>query len=661
MKKLFSSEIHIQRLLFVLAFLVYANTLVNDFAWDDSIVITENPRIKKGISGIPDLFIKYNSQFKSDKYGYRPIVLVSYAIEYSLFKDNPMPGHFTNIFSFSLLVLVLYQLLRKLFPNYKNSFAFLVCLLFIAHPVHTEVVANIKSRDEIFALLFSFLAFIHFLNFKNQQKIKHLLYATTFFILAYLSKENAIVFLVIIPLSLFQNTKIADFKKNLSIIITLFLLGILSGLVLILYTNSGHGVESSFGAGIYYENGILGNSFFYTANLSGKLANAFCVLLLYLKNFLFPVTQLYYYGYNQIPVANWQQVTIILSLLIHMALLIICILFYKKNKVISFGIFFYFISISIYLHLFRTLADTMADRFLFTPSVGLCVLTVWLFGFIFKINFEKQTVIDLLNIAKDRQKKAFQPTFKFLFGCILILLSLKTISRNKVWKNNESLVTHDMPQLENCARANNYFADVLQNKLKNNYDATTETLMIKHYLKSIEISKASYYAFLGLGNYYKNIKKYNQALPVFDSMVHLFPEQADPHFFIGDTYLQLEEYQKAEKHLSKALALAPNVLSSYLSLSLTLSKLGKFDEAIKLLEHAKKLFGESLSISENFGIVYFEKGDLALSSKYTFQLINYGIDVQTVYKIVIGRYQFNKQDSMAALIYKEGIAKGVFR
>lgn len=650
-------EFRLRLILFVFAFLIYANTLNHDFAWDDSIVITENPRVKMGLKGIPDLFIKYNSEYKSDKYGYRPIVLISYAIEYTFFKDNAKPGHFMNVLYFGILCVVLYNLLRKLFPVFKNSLAFFSCLIFIAHPVHTEVVANIKSRDEIFALLFALLSCSHLKEYTTFKKIKHLIFAILLFLMAFLSKESAVIFLILIPLYFLQTTTAVSFKNLIKPTLLIVCIGLLCFLIIKLYTSSQYGSQASLGSGIYHESGILGNSFFYTSVLVTKLANALLILMLYLKNFFYPVQQLYYYGYNQIPVANWGQSIVIISLLIHLSLFSIAFLQFKKNKVLSFAIIFYLISISIYTHLLRTLADTMADRFLFTPSIGLCLILCLIIAKIFKINFKKLSVDDLIRTNPRIKSRGFQITMSI----ILIAFVLKTVARNKVWKNDESLISNDMPHLENCARAHNYYADVLQKKLASNYDVKTETLMIEHYLKSIAISNASYYSYVGLGNYYKKIKKYNLAISLFDSMCQIYPNQADPHYYLGDSYLQINEPIKALGHLKKSLALAPNVPSTYFSLGLTYSKLGEFEKAISTIKMAISKFGESSNFSEALGIIYFEKGDLEKSTQNTLQLIKYGVDAQTIYKIIIGRYQFNKQDSMAALIYKDAVAKGVFR
>ena len=67
------------------------------------------------------------------------------------------------------------------------------------HPLHSEVVANIKGRDEIFTLGFALSAL--YLMFKYNGALRFALISATLLFLSLLSKENGITFLAIIPLS----------------------------------------------------------------------------------------------------------------------------------------------------------------------------------------------------------------------------------------------------------------------------------------------------------------------------------------------------------------------------------------------------------------------------------------------------------------------------
>src|SRR4051812_28179847 len=146
-------------LIFAFSFLLYFNSVFNDYNMDDELV-TQNHRLtSKGISAIPEIFSSPYYEDKSGyRYEYRPMVLVTFAIEHSLFGDHAGVSHFINVLLYSLLCCLLFRVLRKLFKNYNILFPLLITLLFAAHPVHTEVVASIKNRDEILSLLFGLLS-----------------------------------------------------------------------------------------------------------------------------------------------------------------------------------------------------------------------------------------------------------------------------------------------------------------------------------------------------------------------------------------------------------------------------------------------------------------------------------------------------------------------
>ena len=152
-------------LIFVLSFLLYSNTITHDYALDDSIVILENEFTKQGISGISDIlnydtFVGFFGKKKDLVAGgrYRPMSLVTFALEWQFFGQNPTISHFINILMYGLTGVVLYLLMLLMFKNIRPPLeayfiAIATTILFLTHPIHTEAVANIKGRDEIMALL----------------------------------------------------------------------------------------------------------------------------------------------------------------------------------------------------------------------------------------------------------------------------------------------------------------------------------------------------------------------------------------------------------------------------------------------------------------------------------------------------------------------------
>lgn len=216
-------------LIFALGFLLYANTFSHDYTQDDAIVITDNMFTTQGVAGISGIlrydtfygFFKDPSKKNLVAGGrYRPLTLMMFAVEHQFFGKNPFVGHLINAVLYGLTGFVLYWLLLQLFKQKENMVAahlvaLAASLLFVTHPIHTEAVANIKGRDEIVALLGSLAALYFSLKaYLNKKGILNIIAGALFF-LALLSKENAITFVAVAPLTYYFFTK-ANYKKNIA-------------------------------------------------------------------------------------------------------------------------------------------------------------------------------------------------------------------------------------------------------------------------------------------------------------------------------------------------------------------------------------------------------------------------------------------------------------
>eukprot|EP01030_Chromulinospumella_sphaerica_P006560 gene6560-6416_t len=226
-------------ILALLAFILYCNTFTHEFAHDDGIVIVKNEYVLEGFGGIHGILTKdaYDSyyrqlnttnQLKGGRY--RPLSIVTFAIEQQFLgavKEADVDSvlhqaisygvsgpsqqqlvfnmHVRHVFStlwYMLGVVVLLWFFRYVtFPKYPLV-AFIAALLFTVHPVHTEVVANVKSRDEIMSLLFMCLTFIYAVKYEEDRRnIKSYVLGVLSLFLAFMSKEYAITMMVFIPMA----------------------------------------------------------------------------------------------------------------------------------------------------------------------------------------------------------------------------------------------------------------------------------------------------------------------------------------------------------------------------------------------------------------------------------------------------------------------------
>lgn len=197
-------------ILFLLGALLYANTLANEWALDDDLVYNENSFVLQGLRGIPGILSTDVYLAQWERFGaaqafsggrYRPLALVTFAVEQEIFGLDPALAHGVNVFLFGSTLVVMFFLVLRLLPQ-TPVVALVATFLFAIHPLHTEVVANVKSRDEILALLLMLLTLVAALrSFDTRSRVAQVAVPILGF-LACMAKEYGITLVGLIPLML---------------------------------------------------------------------------------------------------------------------------------------------------------------------------------------------------------------------------------------------------------------------------------------------------------------------------------------------------------------------------------------------------------------------------------------------------------------------------
>jgi protein O-mannosyl-transferase len=418
-------------ILAIVPLVFYFNTLFNKYALDDRVVITENKLTKKGITAIPELVSHnlYHGYVKVKVGLYRPLPLLTHALEYGLFGKSPAISHLINLILYTFIVLLLYKLLSDYLFIENSLAAFFGSLIFAIHPIHTEAVANIKGRDELLSLLFLLSSLIFLFRFISSSEKKDLFFSLSLYFLALLSKENGITFLLIIPLCLwfFSPQSPARIFKLL-----LCFAGIAGIYLFIKFYITGFTTND--------EEFILNTPFLYASSTEAFATKIFIQLKYILLLFL-PHPLSYDYCYNQIPYADLTDPRFIVSAMIISALLVFAILRFKVRDVLSFGIFFYFISISIVSNFVFGIGAPMGERFLLQASIG--------FSIIAGILMEK-----FIGSSSLRTESFRTGVITCVLTILVLLCAYLTIDRNKDWKDNKTLFMADINAAPNSIRTN---------------------------------------------------------------------------------------------------------------------------------------------------------------------------------------------------------------
>ena len=169
--------------------LAYGNSLQGGFHYDDVHSIVANPHIRH-LDDIPGYFTSL-SPFSADpqKGMYRPLLLVTYALDYYWSGYSTLVFHSTNLVIHLACSLLVWSILLKI--GFSARTALVSSLLFALHPLATEPVNYVSSRSESLAALFLLGAF----RLRLQQTTGSQWMALFCFALGLLSKSLVMVFL----------------------------------------------------------------------------------------------------------------------------------------------------------------------------------------------------------------------------------------------------------------------------------------------------------------------------------------------------------------------------------------------------------------------------------------------------------------------------------
>ncbi len=418
-------SVHLIAIAAVACLLFIQSTAFEFTNWDDHLLILGNPAAQSlSWNNLATAFTQFTVNH------YHPLVIVSFAVDATLGGMTPGMFHLTNMLLHALNAVLVYLLAERLTRNLRLAFA--AALLFAVHPIHVEAVAWISARKDLLSTMFVLIVLLAAYR-ASEARTSLRLSVIVFFVMALLSKAIAVVlpFLLLVFDWMREGTLTKEHWKKQ---IPLFVLSA-AFTVIAFYAQYSDGSVSPV------QPGGLGN----------RMVIPFYAFWWYVSKFFMPVALSPFYPFpasigEELPFVAW-----LCPLLVALAALL---LWERRNRFrvpISF-ILFFGISIVPVLQIFLVGRAMTADRFLYLPSVGLCLLAG--FGY------------DLL-ITKVVQRALHRTILAT--GFTLLLLSIGLTARQlPVWRSSLSLWTSAIETAPTVAESYSKRASALveQNKLR---------------------------------------------------------------------------------------------------------------------------------------------------------------------------------------------------
>ena len=578
-----------------LGFLLYANTFGYYYALDDYSLIKDNWVVKGGIKNIGIIFTtEYRfGTWNSPGSLFRPIPLTMFALEWQLSPDKPWISHLMNVVFYSLTGWALWIAWRRVLGKYPPALAFLAVLIYIAHPVHTEVIANIKSRDEILGMLFSTLALYSIWRHFESNDNKWLAWAALSYGVAMFSKEGSIMFIFLFPLTMWYFSeksagKIVKTTATMLIPVALFLL-----------------VRRNALGGQQYQEiySILDNFLVGAKSQSERLASAFMMCWEYLKVLVYPATLVSDRGYPQLKPVDFSEWRAIAGFLIYLVMGLWALWKLPKKHVLSYAIFFYLICYSIFSNVFFLIGTSYGERLLYLPSFGFSLALAW-------------GILKVLKI--DDMSSLFNPNNRgtqlwTIAGILLSVYSIRTVLRNPTWENSASLYASDLPNSPDCAKLNYHNAlevarIAMDEKTGSVKDRAGLERAVECYTKCINLYPEYHDAYGSRGIAYFRLGQYDKAFDDYQVSIKYRPNNATVLSNMGFIYFMRGQLEKAEEVYKESIKWDPRFVDARRNLGAVLAMKKRFPEAIEQWEEGLKYDPKNATLLLYIGSAYRDMG-----------------------------------------------------
>ncbi len=581
----------------LMAGIAYCNSFTVPFLLDDFGSISNNYAIHK-LFDFPALW---------EFYANRIVLYFTLSINYFI-HDNGVEGyHITNLLIHILNGIIFYLILKKIFSltyfrgkpvlRYRNVISVLAAVLFVCHPLQVNAVTYIVQRTASLAATFYLLAIFFFLSYRIRDKWYQLLLTVLFTVIAMFTKENTITIpftLLLLEIMFFLKDGKTGWIKRILIFLLLFsTVPIIPGTNLLLKGYSQSDPDVAFKASTSMDR----FQYFYTQ---------LNVILLYIRLCFIPIGQNFDYS-NDYPLSptiwdNYSYISFGILLLIGL----FTIFTWKRNRLVSLGILWFFIALSVESS-FISIKDVYFEHRLYLPLAGFIIFLIGIFSYERKkksadekcksatqekISSIQENNSSILENNSSTQKKRFLFKTPVIVTAVAALILIPiytglTIYRNYIYSDSIRLWSDVVGKAPKSDRAHNSLAtgylngydeekknteylDLAEIEFKkaielNSRNATAYTNLSKVYLlqeeyqkcitearRALNISKSEYAQF-NLGSAYKKLGKTEEALEAFLKGYEYNDKMGFILKAIGDTYYETADYKNALRYYEEYL------------------------------------------------------------------------------------------------------------
>jgi len=551
----------------VLALVVFASygaSLRNDFVnYDDDVYVTDNPHLRQGL-GPAGIAWAFGSTTASN---WHPLTWLSHMMDYRCFGLRPWGHHLTSLLLHVLNTLLVFLGLRSLTGAPWR--AFVVAAIFGLHPLHVQSVAWAAERKDVLCSLFFLLALGAYARFaRSQGRRPRLNYAMSLlcFALGLLSKPM----LVTLPavLLLFDLWPLARWgavpaRKLIVEKLPFLALAATSSAVTFFVQRAGGGMAS-----------------LVQLSLAARAQNVLLSYARYVGKLLWPVELAVLYPFG----GRWS-LGEVFGAGIMLVAISSAVTWWRRRCPYLFVGWLWFVGMLVpVIGLVQVGQQTMADRYMYLPMLGLLVAVVWGGG----------------QLASNRAWL----TRPLAVAGTLASLACGFVTHRELdhWRDSEALFRRALAVTGGSATIHYKLGLALfeKGKLDEAY---------RHFQRSLAIAPGSPQALAALGVVCNRRGEVAQAIRWLEEALAKNPADADWHYQLGTALDKRGRHDEAVAEYERALAINPTLVDAHLGIGVILARKGRLGEAMARFSRALAIDATSAPALYNLGLAHATRGE----------------------------------------------------
>ena len=549
-----------------LVLVAYSNSFQAALVFDNASAIGEDPRIREATTENIESILKGrywygNGARAATTPWYRPLTTFSYLVNYAVLGNGPRPAgyHWVNLALHEVNVALVYALGVLIFGETAPAWA--LAAIWGLHPLLTEAVTNIVGRADLlaaFGVLAGLLCHVKGASAAGRRRVAWLAGLAAAQAVGLFSKENAAVLPGIMLLYDLTWPERATWRRRAAAYAAVAL-----PFAAYFYLRSGLHTHMV----IEFTENPLVSAGFWTARLT-----AVKVIGKYLWLFVWPARLSADYTYNAVPlfgwrVWNWEDAKALIALAVCLGAALLAVLlavrWRRTGKPLLFFLVFFFVALSPTSNLIVLVGSTMAERFLYLPSVGLAGCVV--------------AAVYALGQRRFLKRPAAARVAWAALGLVCLAFTARTYARNFDWQDERSLWASTVEVCPGSARAH-YNLGLALERLP---DELPEA--IAEYQAAVRIEPDFAEAHNNLGNALAQMPgRLPEAIAEYQAALRIRPDLAAVHYNLANTLARMPgRLAEAIAEYQAALRIRPDDADAHDALANALAQTpGRLAEAI---------------------------------------------------------------------------------